>query len=187
LLLLVWFYEEAPRVEVADPMRKDGFGVVLGVPGVLSLMGVLFLVNFIGRSFTPILPLHLRRLAVPESDLALATAVLLSAFSACAAVSAALRGRATRRRDPRPMLIATLVAGAALVLPMALISRFGEFLVLAVLLGLASGGSLTLCYTIGGLMVPPGRRTPAFGFFSGAAPIGPGRPPAPPPPPPPPH
>ena len=36
-------------------------------------------------------------------------------------------------------------------------------------LGLAAGGSLTLCYTIGGLMVPAGRRTTAFGFFSGAA------------------
>ena len=37
------------------------------------------------------------------------------------------------------------------------------------LLGLAAGGSLTLCYTIGGLMVPTERRTTAFGFFSGAA------------------
>ena len=37
------------------------------------------------------------------------------------------------------------------------------------LLGLASGGSLTLCYTMGGLMVPEGIRTTAFGFFSGAA------------------
>src|SRR5205085_4960771 len=90
-------------------------------------------------------------------------------YSLCAAVSASLCGRATRNRDPRALLIATLVAGAALVLPMALVARFGGFLALAVLLGLASGGSLTLCYTIGGLMVPSGKRTTAFGFFSGAA------------------
>jgi len=38
-----------------------------------------------------------------------------------------------------------------------------------VLLGLVAGGSLTLCYTIGGLMVPGAVRTTAFGFFSGAA------------------
>ena len=61
------------------------------------------------------------------------------------------------------------MAGATLVLPMALVAQFPSLLVLAVLLGLASGGSLTLCYTIGGLMVPPARRTTAFGFFSGAA------------------
>ena len=54
-------------------------------------------------------------------------------------------------------------------LPMALVANFGSFLVLATLLGLASGGALTLCYTMGGLAVPPEHRSAAFGFFSGAA------------------
>lgn len=169
LVLLVLFYEEAPGAAAAEAAPRDGFGAVLRVPGVASLMAVLFLVNFIGRSFTPILPLHLHRLSVPDSSLALSTGGLISAYSVCAALSAGLLGRATQRRDPRALLVATLVAGAALVLPMALVSRFGSFLALAVLLGLASGGSLTLCYTIGGLMVPGARRTTAFGFFSGAA------------------
>jgi MFS family permease len=169
LLLLVFFYEEAPRVVAAEDATRDGFGAVLAVPGVLPLMVTLFLVNFIGRSFTPILPLHLQRMAVPASNLALSTGILISAYSVCAALSAALLGRATRRRDPRALLVATLVAGAAIVLPMGLVARFPSFLGLAVLLGLAAGGSLTLCYTIGGLMVPSERRTTAFGFFSGAA------------------
>ena len=52
---------------------------------------------------------------------------------------------------------------------MALVPSFELFLVLAVLLGFVSGGSLTLCYTIGGLMVPKAVHTTAFGFFSGAA------------------
>jgi DHA1 family multidrug resistance protein-like MFS transporter len=169
LLLLVFFYEEAPRVVAAEDATRDGFGAVLAVPGVLPLMVTLFLVNFIGRSFTPILPLHLQRMAVPASNLALSTGILISAYSVCAAASAALLGRATQRRDPRALLVATLVAGAAIVLPMGLVARFPSFLGLAVLLGLAAGGSLTLCYTIGGLMVPSERRTTAFGFFSGAA------------------
>ena len=42
-------------------------------------------------------------------------------------------------------------------------------LALAILLGLASGGALTLCYTIGGLIVGHSQRTAAFGFFSAAA------------------
>jgi len=169
LLLLVFFYEEAPRAVAAEDPTRAGFGAVLAVPGVLPLMVTLFLVNFIGRSFTPILPLHLQRMAVPASNLALSTGILISAYSVCAALSAALLGRATRRRDPRALLVATLVAGAAIVLPMGLVGRFPSFLGLAVLLGLAAGGSLTLCYTIGGLMVPSERRTTAFGFFSGAA------------------
>jgi MFS family permease len=169
LVLLVFFYEEPPRLAAAETATRDGFGAVLAVPGVLAMMATLFLVNFIGRSFTPILPLHLQRMAVPESSLALSTGILISAYSVCAALSAALLGRATRRRDPRTLLVATLVAGAAIVLPMGLVARFPSFLALAILLGLAAGGSLTLCYTIGGLMVPGERRTTAFGFFSGAA------------------
>jgi DHA1 family multidrug resistance protein-like MFS transporter len=167
--LLVFFYEEAPRVAAPEDGPRDAFGAVLGVPGVLPLMATLFLVNFIGRSFTPILPLHLQRMAVPTSNLALATGILISAYSVCAAISAALLGRATRRRDARALLVVTLVAGAAIVLPMGLVPRFPSFLGLAILLGLAAGGSLTLCYTIGGLMVPSERRTTAFGFFSMAA------------------
>ena len=169
LLLLVFFYVEAPRAVGADAPPREAFGDVLRLPGVLPLMVVLFLVNFIGRSFTPILPLHLQRMAVPASSVAMATGALISAYSVCAALSASLLGRATRNRSPRGLLLATLVAGAALVMPMAVVSRFSSFLALAVLLGLASGGSLTLCYTIGGLMVPAARRTTAFGFFSGAA------------------
>ena len=54
-------------------------------------------------------------------------------------------------------------------LPLAFAGSFTTFAVLATLLGLASGGALTLCYTIGGLMVPGDHRTTAFGFFSAAA------------------
>jgi MFS family permease len=169
LLLLVLFYEEGPRTALTGAEPRDGFADVLRLPGVLPLMATLFLVNFIGRSFTPILPIHLRRLSVPTASLALATGALISAYSVCAAVSAGLLGRATRRVDPRALLVASLVAGAALVLPMGLVSRYPSFLALAVLLGLAAGGSLTLCYTIGGLMVPKARGTTAFGFFSMAA------------------
>ena len=169
LVLVVVYFEEAPQAAPADGAPREAFGDVLRLPGVVPLMAVLFVVNFIGRSFTPILPLHLRRLSVPSANLAFATGALISAYSVCAAVSAMLLGRATRRYAPRGLLLATLVAGAALVLPMALVGQFPALLALAVLLGLASGGSLTLCYTIGGLMVPADRRTTAFGFFSGAA------------------
>ena len=139
------------------------------VPGVVALLAVLFVVNFIGRSFTPILPLHLSDLGVAPARLASATGVLISVYSVAAALSAMLLGRLSKRHSPRALLVATLVGGAAAVLPMALVPRFDHLLGLAVLLGLVSGGTLTLCYTIGGLMVPAAVRTTAFGFFSGAA------------------
>ena len=169
LVLVAAFYEEGRRPERPAAAPPASFSAVTARPGVVALLGVLFVVNFIGRSFTPILPLHLQELGVAPARLASATGVLISAYSVAAAISATTLGRLSRTHPPRGLLIATLVGGAAAVLPMALVPRFDMLLGLAVLLGLVAGGSLTLCYTMGGLMVPADVRTTAFGFFSGAA------------------
>jgi DHA1 family multidrug resistance protein-like MFS transporter len=169
LLLVSFFYSEAPALASSSPERRGSFREVVTFPGVPALLVVLFLVNFIGRSFTPILPLHLDLLGVSRERLASSTGVLISAYSLAAALSAALFGRLTRRHSPWRLLVLSLFGGALTVLPMAFVSTFAAFLALAGLLGLASGGALTLSYTIGGLLVPAGQRSTAFGFFSGAA------------------
>lgn len=170
LFLVARYYEESrPRPHAEGAAPRGSFGEVLRLPGVAALLAILFLVNFVGRSLTPILPLHLQQLAVPAGRLALATGVVISVYSIAAALSASWLGKASRRRPPRALLAGSLVAGALTVLPMALVARFPAFVALGVILGLASGGALTLCYTMGGLMVPAEQRTAAFGFFSGAA------------------
>jgi DHA1 family multidrug resistance protein-like MFS transporter len=171
VLLVVGYYEEGPRPLPggASTGSQLSLGGVLRLRGVPGLLVILFFVNFVGRSFTPILPLHLEQLGVPPLRLASATGLLISAYSIAAALSATFLGRASRRFEPRRLLAASLVAGALTVAPMAAVSTFAGFLGLAVLLGLASGGALTLSYTIGGLMVPAEVKTTAFGFFSGAA------------------
>lgn len=170
LLLVVLFYSE-PQKPAGERKAASagGFRAVAALPGLLTLLVVLFGVNFIGRSFTPILPLHLHELGVAAPRLASATGGLISVYSIAAALSATLLGRATRSRSPRLLLLLTLVGGSPIVAAMALVPSYQAFLALAVLGGLVSGGTLTLCYTIGGLMVPDGIRTTAFGFFSGAA------------------
>jgi DHA1 family multidrug resistance protein-like MFS transporter len=170
LVFLLAYYEEPPRgAAAAEAVARIPATAVMRVPHVLPLLVVLFLVNFVGRSFTPILPLHLQSLGVPPARLAFATGVLISVYSVAAAISASLLGRASRQWPPRALLVGSLLAGAAVVWPMAHVGSFQAVLALAILLGLASGGALTLCYTIGGLIVSGAVRTTAFGFFSAAA------------------
>ncbi len=169
-VLVAVYYVERPRDDEAR-QASDGTRLadVLRLPHVAGLLVVLFLVNFIGRSFTPILPLHLRDLGVAASRLSLSTGILISLYSLAAALSAAVLGRLSRQHPPARLLMLSLVAGALTVAPMALVDGFPPLLLCGTLLGLASGGALTLCYTIGGLAVPGERRAAAFGFFSGAA------------------
>jgi DHA1 family multidrug resistance protein-like MFS transporter len=167
VLLLAWYREP----ERADAAAEAGgsFAEVLRLPHMAAMLVVLFLVNFVGRSFTPILPLHLQDLGVSPARLASRTGLLISAYSVAAAVSATLLGRLTRTRPPRELLLLTLVLGGVTVLPMAWVGAFSPLLALAVMLGLVSGGSLTLCYTMGGLLAGPARKGTAFGIFSAAA------------------
>jgi DHA1 family multidrug resistance protein-like MFS transporter len=168
--LVLLLYQPAPRASGARAAREYvPFRETLAFPHVATLLTILFLVNFIGRSFTPILPAHLRSLGVTPTRLAFSTGLLISVYSAAAALSALALGRASQRVAPARLLAASLLGGALTVLPMALVRSFPSLLACAILLGLASGGALTLCYTIGGLSVPPERRTTAYGFFASAA------------------
>jgi DHA1 family multidrug resistance protein-like MFS transporter len=170
LALLLAFYDEGPRPTTEGaPEVRPPFLAIFHLPHVAGLLLVLFLVNFVGRSFTPILPLHLQSLGIPAERLAFSTGILISCYSVAAAISASMLGRASRRWAPRGLLIGSLLAGAMVVWPMGRVDSFPAVLALAILLGLASGGALTLCYTIGGLVVGGAQRTTAFGFFSSAA------------------
>src|SRR5688572_27765522 len=150
--LLLAFYEEAPRPSTAagEAAARAPLSTVLGLPHVASVLVVLFFVNFVGRSFIPILPLHLQTLGITPARLAFFTGLLISCYSVAAAISASLLGHASRRWAPRALLVASLLAGAMVVWPMAKVGSFEAILVLAILLGLVSGGALTLCYTVGG-------------------------------------
>src|SRR5262249_47843346 len=68
LLLTVFLYVETPGA-AAEHGPRPSLADVLRIPKVASLLAVLFLVNFIGRSFTPILPLYLQDLGVRAARL----------------------------------------------------------------------------------------------------------------------
>jgi MFS family permease len=162
-------YGEAPRrAPEGEADSRASLREVVRMPGVPALLAVLFLVNFVGRSFTPILPLHLKTLGAGD-DAALVTGLLISAYSVAAALSASALGRAAGSFRPAALLAGSLGLGALTFLPMAFARSVGQMMALAVLAGLASGGGLTLGYAVGGALVPPERQATAFGFFSGAA------------------
>lgn len=170
VLVLLGF--QAPRAATAAAARDEEKGsirAILRLPGVASVGAVLFFVNFVGRSFTPILPLQLERLGVGADRLALHTGVLISAYAVAAASSAIGAGRLSRARSPKPLLLASLTAGGLAVLPIAFVTSFAQFVGLGVAFGLVSGGSLTLCYTLGVRSAPEHSRATAFGVLASAA------------------
>ena len=170
--LVAGAYHEPPRSTARTADRAPRLRELLSRPGIGPVLAALALVGFVGRSFTPTLPLHLEQLGVATDELAFANGLLISAHAVASALSATLLGGLARRFAPDRLLALSLAGGAAAVLPMAYASSLFGLAGLAVVLGLASGGALTLCYTIGSLIVPDEGRAAAFGLFAGAALLG---------------
>ena len=161
-----WYYEDAARV--IEPHGADEAPPVSRRP-FFGLMAVLFLVNFVGKSFVPVIPVQIARLGVGGGRIAVAAGLLVSVYSIAAAISATAFGRAARRWPAHHLLTGSVGAAALLVAPIPLATSFTALLVMATFLGMAFGGALTLCYTIGDQLAPARRRGAAFGFLTGAA------------------
>jgi MFS family permease len=166
LVLLQVAFDEPPRPAPVERAAAAGGVFTLRLAG---LMAVLFAVNFVARSFTPVLPLQIERLGVAPPQVALATGLLISFYSVAAAVSALGLGLLARRQPPRRLLVSSAAIAGLLLAPIASAPSFPALLGLATLFGLAFGGSLTLGYTVGDSLAPSDRRGATFGWFTGAA------------------
>jgi MFS transporter, DHA1 family, multidrug resistance protein len=169
--VLVQYYYVAGSSAAPTHTPASAAAAPAGIPRVqlFGLMAVLFLVNFVSRSFTPVLPQQIERLGIATARVAFATGVLVSFYSIAAAVSAMLVGRAPERWGARRLMMVSVLLAAVLLAPIPRLSSFPMLLTLATLLGLVFGGSLTLGYTVGDRLAPGERRGTVFGYFTGAA------------------
>lgn len=157
------------------PAERDGrwsFRRILALPGFVALMPLLFLINFLDRSFFLIVPLYLTSLKAGGNAVEAATGIVLSAEALAAAASSYMFGRACARASPMRLLRWSLLGGTLLALPMGLCRGVLSFAIMLVLLGLAVGGAATLVYTIAGELIPDGVRASSYATLSSIALLG---------------
>jgi len=133
---------------------------------------VLFLVQFVDRSFGPVLPLYVETLGAPEESVASLSGTIISLAAVATGISASVLGQLSGRLPVRRLLLFTLLAGTILCVPLALVQSPLQLLVVRVLLGLFAGGSLTLAYALANLAIPGSRKGAAFGVLSSVSLLG---------------
>lgn len=148
------------------------FRQLLALPNFAALMVAIFGINFIDRSFGPLLALYIDWLGAPKEAIATIAGLVISAGAVTATISANLAGRWGRPERIRRILLISLAAGALLCLPITLATEWWQLIILRPLLGLVAGGSLTLAYTFGSLSLPREGRAASFGVLSSAALLG---------------
>lgn len=155
-----------------DQPKRGGVTSYLHLPIFVGLLLTIFTVQFIDRSFGPLLPLYITTLAAPTGHIGSITGLVMTLGALASSVAAAYAGRLSSRVSPSPLLLVSLAAGAVVALPLAFVGHWSQLLVLRVLLGLLAGGSATLAYAIGGRLLPDSARIGAFGALAGAGMIG---------------
>ena len=150
------------------PAARRSWRSWLSVPGFTLMMGAIFVLTFVDRSFGPILPLWIGQHGVPAGRLAVVSGILFSAGAFGAAVGNHLCEVWLRRRGA-PFVIGAASCGAGGMLAGFVWggSLWWQATAMAAF-GVAMGAATTAAYTEGGRQVPPEAHGEGFGFLNAA-------------------
>lgn len=173
-LLITWGFRAGRTVGAAAPVPKGTRAPASyrRLPAFIGLLVPIVALQFIDRSFGPLLPLYVLSIGAPAAQIGTITGLVMLSGSLAGSIAAGLAGRVSTRRAPYPLLLGALVAGAVCCGLIAFVGHWAQLLALRLLLGLLAGGALTLAYAVGGRLLPDGVRTAAFGALAGAGQLG---------------
>ncbi len=171
LVLVFVLYDErtvSHRTEPASAGRVT-FRNVLAFENFILLMLVVFGLQFVDRSFGPVLPLYVAQLGTPPDRVALVSGVVFSIAAAAGALGHHACG-ALLRRASAPHVIAGSVGVAAVGTAIYLLAGAAWLLLAATpLFGLAIGIATTAAYTAASAVIPGAARGAGFGFLATAS------------------
>ncbi len=165
-LLIAGDPPKGPRTQNDAGGRGTAMLRAMKLANVAPATALLFLFQFIDRSFQPILPLYVEALGTAPEAVAPMAGVIVSLGALATAVSSVAVGRLARSYPPRRLLLAAAVAGMVLCLPMSVVRDAWQLLVLRTLLGLLAGGAITLAYSAGGASATPSNSGTVFATLS---------------------
>jgi MFS family permease len=156
----------------ANPIRSVTFRDVLAFENFLLMAVVIFGLQFVDRSFGPVLPLYVAQLGTGAPRIPLVSGVLFSIGAGAGAAGHHFCARLLRRRTAT-QLIAAASAMAALAALAYVAAQDVRWLLLATpLFGLAIGVGTTAAYTAAAAVIPANVRGTGFGLLTTASLVG---------------
>ena len=173
--LVIFVFDETGVVKTPverQTQERVTFRSVLAFQNFLLLMVVIFAIQFVDRSFGPVLPLFVAALGASPASVTLLSGVLFSIVAASAAVGNNVCARLLKRESPRSV-IAGACALAAFGISGYLMTSSAWWLVLPTLpFGLAVGAAMTAAYTAASAVIPAGATGVGFGLLTTASLVG---------------
>jgi DHA1 family multidrug resistance protein-like MFS transporter len=135
------------------------------------VIALLLIAQFLDRGLALLVPLRVAHM--PDvAAIAATSGLIISVAAIAAAVSANVAARLSQGFPTGQLLALGLLAGGPLCAAMALAETWVPLLVLRTLAAVCLGGTLTLAYSLGSLVVPAHARGAAFGWLALGVQIG---------------
>jgi len=157
---------------LANPSGRVTFRSVLAFQNFILMMVVIFGLQFVDRSFGPVLPLFVEQAGRSHAQVALVSGLLFSIMAGTGALGHHFCGRLVRRFPMRVVIVGGAAVAAA---GSALVGVTGNVWVMSAastLLGLGIGAAMTASYSAAGTVIPAGAHGTAFGVLTSASLVG---------------
>jgi len=174
VIVHVMYDDRATHATAADAAEtgRVTFRNVLAFQNFILMMAVIFGLQFVDRSFGPVLPLWVEQTGVAHARVALTSGILFSVMALTGALGHHFCGRLLHRYTSRAVIAGgTAVAAAA----SAMFGVSGNLWVMcagSILLGIGIGAAMTASFSAAGAVIPPGAHGAGFGVLTSASLVG---------------
>jgi MFS family permease len=174
VIVYVMYDDRATHAQPPDAAEtgRVTFRNVLAFRNFILMMGVIFGLQFVDRSFGPVLPLYVEQMGVTHANVAIVSGTLFSIMAFTGALGHHFCGKLLRRYPVRAVIAGGAAVAAA---GSGLFSLSGNFWMMAaasVMLGLGIGAAMTASYSAAGAVIPPGAHGAGFGVLTSASLVG---------------
>jgi MFS transporter, DHA1 family, multidrug resistance protein len=156
----------------ADKGRPVTFRDVLAFENFVLMAVVIFGLQFVDRSFGPVLPLYVGQLGTASARIALVSGILFSIAAGAGAVGHHYCARMLQRRTAAQLIARACVVAAGGALAYAAVRDVRWLFLATPLFGLAIGVGTTAAYTAAAGVIPGNVRGVGFGLLTTASLVG---------------
>lgn len=170
-LVHVMYDDRAIHTQPSDAVEtgRVTFRNVLAFQNFLLMMFVIFGLQFVDRSFGPVLPLWVEQVGVAPARVPLVSGVLFSIMAFTGALGHHFCGKLLKHHTSRLVIAGGAACAAA---GCGLLSASGNFWLMcaaSVLFGIGIGAAMTAAYSAAGAVIPPGAHGAGFGVLTSAS------------------
>lgn len=174
MLMVLVAYQEPPRRVAAESVRGgwEVFRHLMGLPGFVLALLVIFGLQTVDRSFGPVLPLFVSQVGVAAQRVPIVSGVLFSLGAVAAALGSQLAPRLLKARPAKRILVMGTAIAAAAMATIVVAPTLWLVGASMVVVGVAIGVATTTIYSVAGSLLPADAHATGFGIMTTASLVG---------------